>query len=67
MLNLALHICFVTSEILNVLMIKPSGISLFSKEKNEIDVSWQELSERDFPRPSLFIYYAENSTGKWDT
>lgn len=38
---------------------KPSGIGFFSKEKNEIDVSWQELSGRFSPPPSVYILCRE--------
>lgn len=38
---------------------KPSGIGFFSKGKNEIDVSWQELSERFPPPPSVYILCGE--------
>lgn len=50
---------FITSEIKKSSNDKPSGIGFFSKEKNEIDVSWQELSERFPPPPSVYILCRE--------
>lgn len=51
---------FITSEIKKKSSNdKPSGMGFFSREKNEIDVSWQELSERFPPPPSVYILCRE--------
>lgn len=61
-LELTLHIFILFSHNIRDLKSsndKPSGIGFFSIEKNEIDVSWQELSERFPPPPSVYILCRE--------